>query len=58
MKILALNSGSSSIKYTLFDAAQHYKVLLKGNAERIGQSTGKISQLRGKEKFQQELPSA
>lgn len=37
MKILAFNSGSSSIKYTLYDVSRRYALLLKGSAERIGQ---------------------
>ena len=36
-KILALNCGSSSIKYALFDAENNYKKVAKGIAERIGQ---------------------
>lgn len=37
MKILVLNSGSSSLKYQLFDVNNnHYDVVAKGNAERIG----------------------
>lgn len=37
MKILVLNSGSSTLKYQLFDVAgENYDVICKGNAERIG----------------------
>lgn len=37
MKILVLNSGSSSLKYQLFDVnGDHYQVIAKGLAERIG----------------------
>jgi acetate kinase len=36
MKILVLNSGSSSIKYKVFDCEQDDKVLAKGQVERIG----------------------
>lgn len=37
MKILVLNSGSSSLKYQLFDVKNNeYDVVAKGNAERIG----------------------
>ena len=37
MKILVLNSGSSSLKYQLFDVNnQNYEVIAKGLAERIG----------------------
>jgi acetate kinase len=46
-KILVLNCGSSSIKYTLFD--KKYNVILKGIIERIGENTQIIHQ---KEKLQ------
>ncbi len=37
MKILVLNSGSSTLKYQLFDVSgNNYNVIAKGNAERIG----------------------
>ena len=37
MKILVLNSGSSTLKYQLFEVeGNNYKVIAKGNAERIG----------------------
>lgn len=35
MKILALNSGSSSIKYRLFDSSKDYQLLNQGLSERI-----------------------
>ena len=36
-KILVLNSGSSSLKYQLFNVdGDDYEVVAKGNAERIG----------------------
>ena len=36
-KILVLNSGSSSLKYQLFDVNNgNYEVLAKGVADRIG----------------------
>jgi acetate kinase len=41
MKILAINSGSSSIKYTLFDAQNN--LIARGMAERIGQTGSSIS---------------
>lgn len=44
MKILALNSGSSSIKYRLFDSSKNYQLLKQGLAERIGQEISSISQ--------------
>jgi acetate kinase len=45
MKILALNSGSSSIKYSLFDANKNYQLLIRGVAERIGQNKSTIRQI-------------
>lgn len=37
MKILVLNSGSSTLKYQLFNVdGNNYEVICKGNAERIG----------------------
>lgn len=47
MKILALNSGSSSIKYRLFDSDHNFQVLEEGIAERIGQKTSSIIQTKG-----------
>ncbi|MBA3956856.1 MAG: acetate kinase [Parachlamydiaceae bacterium] len=44
MKILALNSGSSSIKYRLFDSG-NFLMLRQGLAERIGQKTSSICQI-------------
>ena len=38
MKIMALNCGSSSIKYQLFDTDSEYNVILAGIVERIGQA--------------------
>jgi acetate kinase len=43
MKILVLNSGSSSIKYQLFDT-ETFKPIARGLAERIGLRGAKISQ--------------
>jgi acetate kinase len=45
MRILILNSGSSSLKYKLFDAAQDYKILASGVAERIGLKRGIVKQV-------------
>jgi acetate kinase len=45
MKIIALNAGSSSIKYRVLDSEQNYQVLAKGIAERIGQKTSSITQI-------------
>ncbi len=36
MKVLVINSGSSSIKYKVFDCDDHDRVLVKGIVERIG----------------------
>ncbi|HFX18106.1 MAG TPA: acetate kinase [Flavobacteriales bacterium] len=41
MKILVLNSGSSSLKFQLFEMPEG-KVLVKGLAERIGEKTGRF----------------
>lgn len=45
MKILALNAGSSSIKYRLFDSNKNYQLLSQGLAERIGQKNSSLSQI-------------
>ncbi len=45
MRILALNSGSSSIKYRLFDSDKNYRLLKRGLAERIGQKTSSVCQI-------------
>jgi acetate kinase len=42
MKILVINTGSSSIKYKLFDMA-HHKELASGLAEKIGEVTSILS---------------
>jgi acetate kinase len=42
MKILVINTGSSSIKYQLFDMAGE-KVLATGMAEKIGEESGKLT---------------
>jgi len=36
MVVLVLNSGSSTIKYKLFDQSRDYSLLTGGSAERIG----------------------
>ncbi|PIB34596.1 acetate kinase [Reichenbachiella sp. 5M10] len=41
MKVLVLNSGSSSLKYQLFEMPEG-KVLCAGLVEKIGESTGKL----------------
>jgi len=42
MKILVVNTGSSSIKYQLFDMDQH-RVLASGLAEKIGEATSIVT---------------
>lgn len=42
MKVLVINSGSSSLKYQLFELPEQ-KLLAKGMADRIGLETGSIS---------------
>lgn len=42
MKILVINSGSSSIKYRLFDMPRA-QVLLQGSIEQIGEANSKVS---------------
>ena len=42
MKILVINTGSSSIKYELFDMDTH-GILASGVAEKIGEDTGRLS---------------
>lgn len=43
-KILVLNSGSSTLKYQLFNVnGQNYDVIAKGNAERIGRDASFVS---------------
>lgn len=46
MKILAFNSGSSSIKYCLFDSDKNFLLLERGVAERIGQKSSSISRFK------------
>ncbi len=42
MKILVINTGSSSIKYKLFDMEYH-RVLAQGMAEKIGENNGELT---------------
>ena len=49
MKILVLNSGSSSLKYQLIDM-NNEQVLAKGNFERIGQNNSFLTHKVGGEK--------
>ena len=53
MKILVLNSGSSSLKYQLIDM-ENEKVLAKGNYERIGLENSFLTHKVGGEKYKYE----
>lgn len=55
MKILVLNSGSSSLKYQLIDM-NNEQVLAKGNFERIGQNNSFLTHKVGGEKHKFEKP--
>lgn len=57
-KILVLNSGSSSLKYQLFNVdGDKYDVVAKGNAERIGIDGSFVSiKIGNNEKIVKELP--
>lgn len=50
MKILVLNSGSSSLKYQLIDM-QTEEVIAKGNFERIGQNNSFLTHKVGEDKY-------
>jgi acetate kinase len=54
-KVIAVNSGSSSLKFQLFDMPSE-RVLTSGQAERIGQEMGKFTIKVNGEKHSQELP--
>ena len=58
MKILVINSGSSSVKYQLLDM-ENEEVLCKGIAERIGLHGSRIVHRKGGEKhiIERELPN-
>ena len=55
MKILVLNSGSSSLKYQLIDM-ENEQVLAKGNYERIGQGNSFVTHKVAGEKYVIEHP--
>ena len=55
MKILVLNSGSSSLKYQLIDM-QNEQVIAKGNFERIAQDNSYLTHKVGEEKYVIECP--
>lgn len=54
-KILAINAGSSSLKWRLIEMPTE-KVIAKGSAERIGQKLGKIKVVANGEKTERESP--
>ena len=54
MKILVINCGSSSLKYSLIDM-ENEKVLAKGNFERIGQYNSVITHKINGEKYKKEI---
>ena len=57
MKILVLNSGSSSLKYQLIDM-ENEEVLAKGNYERIGMEGSFVTHKVGGEKYKYERQAA
>lgn len=57
MKILVLNSGSSSLKYQLIDM-ENEQVLAKGNYERIGMEGSFVTHKVGTEKYKYEIDAA
>ncbi len=54
MKILVINSGSSSIKYQLFDA-QKSRLLCKGLVERIGTKKGLLTHCKAGKVFKKNV---
>ena len=54
-KVLAVNAGSSSLKFQLFNMPQE-EVLLKGLIERIGQEKSQLVLTVNGEKIKKELP--
>jgi len=54
MKILVINSGSSSLKYQVIDM-ENEKILLKGLVERIGEKKSSIKHENGTSKYTEEL---
>ena len=56
MRIFALNCGSSSVKYKLYDM-DNEQVLAEGRVERVGQENATIThQAKGKEKISKTMP--
>ncbi len=57
MNILAVNCGSSSIKFRLFDADRNFRLMAKGLAERIGQESASIYlMIEDQQEFRRDLP--
>lgn len=54
MKILVVNAGSTTLKYQLFDAAD-YRVMAKGNCERIGDGGRVEHKVPGKEPYAKDV---
>lgn len=57
MKVLVINTGSSSLKYQLYEMPQA-EVLAKGNVERIGDQDSKLTQNGGPNPLIQKQPVA
>ena len=55
MKVLVVNAGSSSLKYQLFDTSD-YKVIAKGNCERIGFDGRLTHKMPGRDDYKIEVP--
>lgn len=55
MKVLSVNSGSSSLKFRLYEMPEE-TLLLKGMLERIGSEDSSYSMRMGEEKFQDKVP--
>lgn len=56
MNILAINCGSSSIKFRLFDVDRSFRLMAKGLAERIGQDSASIhATIEGKQEVGRQL---
>lgn len=55
MKILVLNSGSSSIKYKLFEC-QSWQVIAGGSVEKIGEASGTIKHVFNGKKVAEDRP--
>ena len=58
MKLFVLNSGSSSIKYSLFNISDGISEIVSGQVERIGEQEGTATLLRAAEKERVAAPVA